>query len=263
MNIAFIPPASFLHMIDGKPLHMCIPEGYRTSTLYRDWYQTIGMKPGTTLMLDNGAYEGVGGMSMSNEALINLTHETDADIVVLPDKLCDLNVTLDRSRAFLHTWSLHEASVELDRIPTFLGALQGADTKQLKDCLAGYQALEDEFEIEIMIGLSRWMTDEINVQIRYRLATFITEHAPHRIHLLGYNKMWAEEIVTIAQDIPLVESIDTGAPWVYAMDECLVGQVGIHPKRPPNYFTYDYRHVYEPTVRRNMETMEAWARGED
>lgn len=262
MRVALIPPASLLYRIAEDELHMVIPEGLR-NPVYNGFYKVLGLREGTTVMMDNGAFEAEGGRGIADERLIEMIYTYNVDTLVLPDVMGNHIETIQVARQFIHMYEMHLGFTEpaLGRIQ-FLGAVQGSDEATLRRCVEMYSDLEEEFEISIMLGLPRWTADEINAQIRYRLAKWITENDPHAIHLLGMTRLWPEEIMRIAQDIPTVQSIDTSAPFIWAYNGDTLGVPGTGAERPPNYFGLDPRQLDSDIVERNIDIIRGWANGQ-
>src|SRR5260370_756878 len=260
MKVALIPPTSLLHQIVDQPLHMVIPEGLK-GPVYRNFYKVLGMRDGVAIMLDNGAFEAEGSKPLSHETLIQMVYEVDADILVLPDHMGELDKTIQTSRDFMHIWEMHHAVAETGKPIQFMGVVQGADESQLRRCVKKYLELEEEFEQTIILGLPKWLSEEIDTHIRLKTALYIEEHAPHPIHLLGLSYAWPKEIIQ-ASNYPNINSVDTSAPFVYAAYDIHIATNVRGPRRPDNYFSLDARSLNTELVQQNTETLWRWASGQ-
>jgi len=262
MKVALIPPTGLLYQIAAQPLHMVIPEGLKGSA-YRNFYKILGMRDDQALMLDNGAFEAEGGKPLSPEQLIRIVYEVDADILVLPDHMGDPDKTIQAARDFWHIWEMSRMPMPPKPKPIqFMGVVQGQDERQLKQCIDEFCKLEEEFETTIMLGLPKWIADEIDTRMRYRLAEWIQAYAPHAIHLLGMVRRFPmEEISRLATDNPHVVSIDTSAPYVRTYHGGRLGEPGTASERPNDYFNVDPRLFDAELLSQNLETLWRWANG--
>jgi hypothetical protein len=259
MRIALIPPTSLLYMVADKPLHMVIPDGLK-SQVYKDFYNMIGIAEGKAIMLDNGAFESEGAeFTSSHEQLFNMTREVNADVVVLPDKIGDAAETQAKARNYMHFWEMYHATqMEPTRPVHFMGVVQGQDWFQLQRSIEGYLDIEEEFETTLILGLPRWITEEVGAELRIRLAEYINEQAPHPVHLLGLSRRWPEEVQQAAL-IPSINSIDTSAPFVWACEGRELGKTTCW-ERPSDYFNIRIPDL--ELVRRNIDVLEGWASGQ-
>jgi hypothetical protein len=261
VRVALIPPTSMLYQVANQPVHMVIPEGLKGS-VYRNFYKILGLRDGIVIMLDNGAFEAEGGKPLSAETLIQMVYEVDADILVLPDHMGDPDETLQASRNFWHIWEMHHAEGSQSKPVQFMGVVQGQDERQLQRCIRSFCELEEEFETTIMLGLPRWQVDEIDTRIRYRLAEYIQKFAPHAVHLLGMARHYPmEEITRIAQDFPMVLSMDTSAPYIWTYNGSRLGAPGTESERPADYFNVNTRLFDAKLLQENLETLWRWADG--
>jgi hypothetical protein len=259
MQVALIPPTSMLYMVAEQPLHMVIPEGLKLSG-YRNFYKVLSQKPTTTLMLDNGAFEAASPQGpLSDDQLIQMIFEYNIDKFVLPDYLADAHKSVDAAERFLHVWNLHQQTIRHKPIQ-FIAAVQGGDEEQLKVCIEKYCQLEEDFEIPLTFGLPRWLADEIGRHVRITLADWIATHVPHPIHLLGMCPDWPNEIQYHNE---LVASIDTSAPFSWAIAGMRLGIDDRPVERTANYFSTDSRLVDEELVTRNIDTLWRWANGQE
>lgn len=257
MDIALIPPANLLYTVAELPLHMVIPEGLKGS-LYRSFYKVLSQKSDTTLILDNGAFEASGPQGpLSDDQLIHAIFEFGIDKFVLPDYLGDINKTLAAAERFLHVWQLHNQTVEIKPLQ-FIAPVQGQTGEELKACINRFIILEEEMEIPLTFGLPRWQADEMHRHIRLELADYIASRYANSIHLLGLSPAWPEECKYHNQN---VQSMDTSAPYVWAISGLRIGIDERPAERPANYFTYDSRSIDTELLNRNLETLWGWAHG--
>jgi hypothetical protein len=241
-------------------MHMVIPEGCKTKE-YKNFYRDIGLSPDVTIMLDNGAYEEANKESLRADRLVRLIYEFRADIFVLPDAMRDGGRTIALARDFLHYWDMYHIEY-LPKPVQFMGVVQGHDLHSMRKCITSYEELEEQFEMSLVLGLSKWMTQEKGSGSRMMLATLIEEHFPHSIHLLGMSKAWPKEILYAAQACPNINSVDATAPFTYAMSGLKLG-VDEAPGRPANYFGADTKSVDEELLQANLETLWSWADGRE
>lgn len=259
MEIALIPPANLLHMIADRPLHMVIPEGLQATQVYRDFYRMLGQVPGPQVMLDNGAFEAAGPQGLlSTERLVELISEYNINEFVLPDVMSSSRETLQVARNFLHFWELNQGS---DHDVQFMVVVQGADKPSLYACIEGYRMIEDEFETEFVYCLPKWISQEIETDIRMQLTGYIGRNFHRDVHLLGLSRSWPQEIRFAAQTYGnIVRSVDTAAPFVYAINGQDLSSAGVS-ERPENYFTYDSRLIDDHLLANNLSVLGWWANG--
>jgi hypothetical protein len=262
MRVALIPPGELTHTIVGHALNMISPEGLRTSEPYRDYYRREGKNPLVTTMLDNGAFEAVGGSTdLSFEQLHDTIDEYSVQMFCLPDVMGSMQRTIEEAKKFLHMWEMQHALVTPPPLQ-FVAIVQGSTKLELRECFFHYLQMEEEFQMTFVIGLPRWITEEISRSARVRLADRIMNRAPHAIHLLGLSRTWPAEIRYFNNRSTL--SIDTSAPYVWAMAGQSLdkttgrGKVGM---RVENYFTHDCRNVDADLVKDNIDTLWSWANG--
>jgi len=260
MKIAVIPPAGLLLTTVSEPVHMIIPEGLRVRA-YRDFYAIQG-KMNKTIMLDNGAYEGEGGKPLDNDHLTKYIYDYGVDIFALPDRMGNMHETLEGASRFLHYWEIYHLLINPPPIQ-FMAVIQGADVDEMKRCVEGYCAMEKEHETSFIFALSKWTTHEMYQEIRVAMAHWITSNMPHPIHLFGMSSVWPREILYAAQALPdAIISIDTAAPFTYAMSDLKLGGP-VLVRRPRNYFGADMSRVDGGLVRANLETIRSWASGHE
>jgi hypothetical protein len=260
MRVALIPPAGLLHFAVDQPLHMIIPEGLKVLE-YKYFYKVLSQASGTTLMLDNGAYEESNRKALDNDQLVQLIYSLGADIFVLPDAMRDRQETTRLAESFMHYWEIYHALLPLRPIQ-FMGVVQGTSLEDMKRCVSDFVALEEEFEVSMMIGLSKWTSQELMPDIRLQLASWVYTNAPHSIHLLGMSRVWPEEVIAASQYLPNIVSIDATSPFTYAMSGLKLG-VDDGPGRPVNYFGADTRNVDRELLKANLNTLWSWADGKE
>lgn len=261
MRVALIPPADLLHTIADRDLHMVIPEGLQASQSYRDFYRMLGHVPGPSVLMDNGAFEAAGPQGLlGKERLAELIHEYNVDQLVLPDVMGDHSRTIDAARGFLHYWEISQLEHGIKPMQ-FMVAVQGADANDLRWCIDDYVQLQEEFEMSFIFGLPKWTSQEIEVDIRMKLAGYIQHNFGGIVHLLGMSRVWPREVEFAQQTYPdTVRSVDTAAPYVYAINGALL-ESGDAAERPDNYFTYDSRLIDQRLLAHNLSTLGGWISG--
>jgi hypothetical protein len=241
---------------------MVIPEGIQSGHAYRDFYRMLGQVPGPKLMLDNGAFEAEGPQGqLSFEKLMEYMAEYHVDEFVLPDVMGDARKTLNATRNFLHRWEMAKGESLGHWTPQFLVVAQGADKPNLYGCIEGFWMMEDEFETEFVYCLPKWISQEMESDIRMQLAGYIGRNYQRKVHLLGLSRAWPQEIRFAAQTYPhIVRSIDTAAPFVYAINGHDLSTVS-ESERPEHYFNHDSRLIDEHLLANNLSVLGWWANG--
>ena len=260
MRVALIPPVGLLRYAISEPLQMIIPEGLRTQA-YRDFYRAQSKVQGVSIMLDNGAFEAEGGWPLSNDRLVKYVYEYVPQFFVMPDRMGDWQGTVAAVRNFLHYWDVCHVLKDAPPIQ-FLAVLQGVDDYTIKRCADDFAKTEEEFEISFVFGIPKWMTKELEVSTRIRMANWLHDNLSHPVHLLGMSHNWPREVLFAAQSCPDVISVDTSAPFVYAMQGLQLTTNG-GAERPEPYFTAPVGDVDEGLVWRNIAVVKSWADGRE
>lgn len=101
MNFAVIAPTENLPTLcAGRPVQMCLAP-FCNDYRYFEFYKAESLRPGCTVILDNGAWE---NKLMHTKEYIELAEELKPQIVVVPDVLNDTAQTEQKCQAFLNCW---------------------------------------------------------------------------------------------------------------------------------------------------------------
>lgn len=176
--------------------------------VYEDFYTNYkGFK-----ILDNSCYEL--GESMSNETLAEWVTKINPNVFILPDKLGDMDVTVQRSMKFLEQYPFFK-----DRA---MPVVQGSTVDEFFQC---YQYFRDEIKPEF-IGIpfcfpwiEPWDDGEQQAQERVNLLHALDKNGAVdktiKHHLLGTWRVFEYEFY---KDFDWVYSIDTSNPIAAAFE---------------------------------------------
>lgn len=205
MKAVSIVPTAYLHLITGKPYHLCLAHVALKDPRYYDFYKEVASR-GSYVILDNGAAE---GESVDIQTMEDLAIHLGVSEIVLPDFLYDKQKTLE------------VAAYALDYIKTremFRGKVMAvAQGKTLRECtLCALHLLTWPVDV---IGIPKHLTSlgiSARVALYWQLRLFSNEPAKE-IHFLGCNKL--KEISAMDWQVrSLVRSIDSSIAYLYARD---------------------------------------------
>lgn len=235
-KFAHIVPVGCLHVLDNKQYLMCLANLVNVSDKYGAYYASAARKPGTYVLMDNGAAE---GEQLSNEELLRCYGRIHPNEIVLPDTLCDGKDTLKKMDEAL------ELFVESERLPYRIMAVpQGKDFDEWSACA---EVMVQDRRIHT-IGVSKFLQMTTGtIWIRHaaveRLALLMEVYGRHdlEVHLLGCSEP-LHYVQTIMDTFPFVRGCDSALGYLFA-------QAQVHPtaftKRPKGEIDFLGGQEYE------------------
>lgn len=235
-KFAHIVPVDCLHVLDNKQYLMCLAHLVKANGAYGDYYASAARKPGTYVLMDNGAAE---GEQLSNEELLRCYARIHPNEIVLPDTLCDCDDTLRKMDEAL------ELFVESECLPYRIMAVpQGKTINEWRRC-----AIEMVKDRRInTIGVSKFLQMATgDTWARYNaveiLKGLMGEYNRHdlEVHLLGCSEP-LHYVQTILDTFPFVRGCDSALGYLFA-------QAQVHPteftKRPKGEIDFLKGQEYE------------------
>lgn len=232
-------------------LALAIPELLQDET-YREAL-SFAKTAGDFIVLDNGAAEGV--MAQPHE-LDAIAEEIEADEVVLPDVMRDSLQTIKAVADFMYYYAER---------PSYMAVVQGKNFEELMHCA---ETFAEHKQIKTL-GIPRHLLTTMQsrtarIDTVFKLSEVYGER--FEFHMLGTNPQWIEETYYIAKYHPYVRSVDTSAPWNYAIAHRNVNG-GQETWRPKQYFEWNWaqrvtaKQVSANLIKRNVRTFKRWASG--
>lgn len=253
-NVAMIPPVPDIHWTSLMTFHLCeapIVLDSREYTKYYRWHTDRGHY----LIIDNGA--SVGGTVTDNE-LVKAATRVNADEVVVPDRMADPEVTLQRAEKFL--------SEHLNAANSLMLVPQGTNFDEwlhnLEDLLSIYERKTGGSVLvkrRIVIGIAKHM----HARVVDGRGALVAQCALFNLtcHLLGASDDPLEDIRLLEQ--PNVRGLDTSLPFAMAQDGYMFvsNQVSwsLPPLKGPRK-SLDFWTSSELLGRQNMETYLTWVK---
>jgi hypothetical protein len=250
VKIALIPPRGLeRHVLRSNfHLNLAVP-ACLSNPAYLETYRHARNR-GDYIVMDNGAAE---GQPAPDEAIVQHLSTFSAEEVVLPDVLGNAQATRDAVRSFVAQY------YSFVRRHKCMAVVQGQDLVQVLDLIAYYNTVG---HINTL-GLPRRLAVTMQrAGIRIDLANLIKSMYPGRfeIHFLGAIPSWICEIKYVAKYAPHVRSLDTSAPFTYAMAGKEVSNPSVKLVRPKGYLT-EQASADESLLIQNIETLISWGRG--
>lgn len=252
MKLALIPPRGYETLALGGDAHLLLAQV--NNPHYESLYK-VACRQLELSILDNGANE---GPPVSDQVLMSRAAFYGVKEVVVPDVLRDRGRTLRRAREFwgaIHTYT---------RWPTndydYMAVVQGRTMAEVEACLEGFS----RFNFINTIGIPRHLLETLNqLTARISIARMIKQRYGSRwnIHFLGTNPIWMGEILHAADEVSFVRSVDTSAPFNYAMAGQLIRTTSNAVHRPDKYFSQKPDLLSMPLVEHNISILKGWVRG--
>lgn len=254
-KMIYIPPFAMLSELERDARnfrHLMLPH-----LLYNERYSTFfsrAKKLGQYIILDNGAAE---GQEVAWSRLIDVANVYKVDEFVLPDVMGNPDATLAMAKDFL---------LEVrGRLPirTKLGYVLHGSTAQ--DAIWTYEKLKAQtpslFSRVEVLYLPRILVTPMNPRARIEVAGHIlqTERLPKPIHFLGASPHRIDEGKWIRDGLGgKVRSMDTSAPFVYALRHAYVNDGSRLMRDQDTYFTASVTDHVRHIAMRNCEVMDEW-----
>lgn len=268
MQLILIPPKSLLYTVAARGWYLALPQ-LAYDIEYRRFHK--GRHPSQWLILDNGAAE---GHMPTMDELLRCAEDLEADEVVVPDVLGNMEGTLGGARVF----GKYSKS-EFSHGTKFMAVLQGRTLQELKTCLDEYMLMG----WVDTIGIPRHTLETVECDhpshsgkqkdaIRKNGCTYMRAHIIEyfleqyeglaKIHMLGASPRFEQECLYIERTFPgAVRSMDTSMPYNWAHREMRLSPVGCGVSRPSNYFDLDKSKFSNDALLHNIRTMKMWAMG--
>lgn len=207
MQVASIVPTAYLHLIAGKPYHLCLAHVALRDPVYRDFYKKEA-EAGSYVILDNGAAE---GELVDIREIENLAMYLGASELVLPDFLGNYRGTLGEARDALNY--VKERRVFKGKI---MAVPQGETLREWIECASGMLTWPID-----TVGIPKYLTTTFGVYARleafsWLLLSLVT--LDKRVHFLGCGGDPREINVTGRLCGSIIRGVDSSLAYLYARD---------------------------------------------
>lgn len=223
-KMAHIVPRDSLYMTSENQYHMCLAQMCRDE-IYKSFFRKRASE-GKFVLLDNGAAEGEEG-DMAH--LFDLAAEIGASEVILPDKLMDMETTLEMTERAFSILRIHNAE---EKAPFRIMIVpQGMNFNQWKECAAKMVELYPDAD---SFGVPKALVTAADPYARYYAVEYLTtllaeKNRRAEIHLLGMNEPPAV-VRDILESFPMVRGIDSA--FAYLCTQALVPISHPYVERP-------------------------------
>lgn len=267
MQIGLIPPTAELETFcSGRRFHLLLSERL-DDPAYLEFYRRE-QKNGAALCLDNSAHEN--GCGNDANKLLEQAITVQASEIVCPDELFSATGTITRTAKALDVF-VRRASDIADLKCSLMVVPQGTTHKQFEFCLVTLVKIlrksQEHMGFPLVVGLSKdyemWDGGLYRL-IAEHLYPMLGNGAIQGIHCLGWGRqLW--KLGRIARDFPLIRSVDSAKPFVFAMSEIALqpGKDVEYPKRPAGYFDLELTRDQRQIAIHNVEIFDAVAQGMD
>ena len=251
MKMIYIPPLQMITETGKSRLQLMLPHMTSHETYARHFHKAKGL--GRYTILDNGAAEGV---DITPARLSSTAWNYKVDELVLPDAMGDPERTLHLAIDF-HASERHRIPVK-----TKLGyVLHGNNAMSTYET---YLALRETvlFKWIRVLYLPRRLVTEDDPFARLAAARTILEvegTADRRIHFLGAAPTFLREPLHVTKQKLPIRSMDTSAPFVYAIRGRSVDTRMSIRREVDTYFGTPMSNATKELAMTNMTTMDGWA----
>jgi hypothetical protein len=249
MKVALIPPRGLESYALHSRFHLALalPELLQNKA-YVSVYERAA-NGGDFIIVDNGEAE---GNRCTPEELLAAARVLRATEIVLPDVIGEGPETYKRAKKFVDKYGEEVQGYKL------MGVAQGANVSKFMACIDLLATIPGV----TTIGIPRHSISRCqNMATRIDLANWVRDTYKKRfeIHLLGVAPTYLPEIRWAAKYASHVRSIDSSAPFNYAMNKKhLSGMETV--ARPDKYFEKNWSMAVPRTlVLANIQTMKEWA----
>jgi len=214
---------------------------------------------GDHIILDNGANE---GYKISLDRLCTLANRYGVSELVLPDTMGDFEETLGQAKLFLG----HYAS-SCPKWTKFGFVLHGANYEDAARNFAKLRGIKELYDMISVIYIPRMLVTKKEPGARISLAyyihghnnRFVSRNQEKQIHLLGASPICMTEVRDARKSVSAIRSMDTSAPYVYALKGKHVDDGVVHREHD----TYFYALI-DPGTRKlalqSCELMDSWVK---
>lgn len=251
MKKALIPPLARLADLDSTTMQLMLPHLTKHQE-YSDRYKELGKRPQQFIILDNGAAE---GLTWSLADLHAMSYDYEADEIVLPDVLKDMQQTLQLVTESLD-W-LRANYTYPDRSPfQYMVVVQGTNADELRHFIREVAWLDSSHWIKTW-GIPRHLLKTCrNKAIRLEVAEWLMGDMTRQVHLLGTTPEWIREGQFASRQVN-IRSIDTSAPYVYGLAGQDLDSAFQHP-RPTDYFEAEPTPAQHQMIQHNVLDYLGW-----
>jgi hypothetical protein len=250
-KMIYIPPFQMLPEpnMGATFRHLMLPH-LLYSPRYSNFFSKV-MDQGQYIILDNGKAE---GEEISHDVLAGIAWSYKVSELVLPDSMGDPEETEALARDFLAT---HRQSLPVKMKMGYV--LQGRTSKEIEyayDDLRRSKRLYDSIDV---LYIPRSIVTADHPRARVDAAAYIMHQELKPIHFLGASVEAIEEGKWIRDGLGgRVRSMDTSAPFVYALRDAYVSDGKKIKRDIPTYFTSMWDDTKRIIAKQNMEIMDGW-----
>lgn len=249
MQMVYIPPYEMLSHAGNYPVQLMLPQHLINSDYY-SWYARH--KDAHYIILDNGANE---NYKADNEELLSATHEFNVNEIVMPDVMGNFHMTLVKAEEFIRDYKKDvPQNVKLGFV------LHGTSSNNVRD---NFNALRKTYVYPYVsvVYLPRILASEKFPRTRIQAASWIRSYQEKEIHFLGASPFLLDEL-SILRDIAgskAIRSMDTSAPYVYAMNGEYVASGKVLKRDDYSYWKSPMDLQTRKRALINCATMDEWA----
>ena len=239
MRTCLIPPIPELQAFSyGSGMHLLLAHLMAEPTYVRHYQQLRQRKD--YLIMDNAAHEN--GKSLSLEELLISASKVNAQEIVCPDVHGDGRTsaawTVEAMRKCLES----PYYIQLNR-PRLMVVPQGYTPEECRECFENimrmWHMIKNRLTGGLSVGLPNFMDRGEDAQT-HQIVMLRGWLYKTPIHLLGWTRrLW--QLRDIVAEFPLIRSVDSARPFVYAMNNTMLmpgEEVPPYPGRSPLYFEY-------------------------
>lgn len=256
MKLGLIPPRRYEEYALYSDFHLAL--GIPECTLYNAYTQTYkdAAARGDFVIVDNGAAEGA---ELDMQYVMRWARDIKANEIVLPDHINNRERTITAIERFFEGWGT-DPQAWVERPFRYMAVIHATSVRTAYNMAT---MLADRYPQIKTLGIPRSICATIGRrQARIDVANDLASKLTNRfqLHFLGANPNWIMELYYAAKYAPHVRSMDTSAPFNYA----IAGEDVFSKKvitRPTGYFRA-VRTIDAGLIKSNIETMKAWANAE-
>lgn len=252
MQMVYIPPMQMLSVCTNYRMQLMLPHWLGNETYSR--FFKFARDRGDHIILDNGANE---GYIAPQEQLVDIAREYQVAEMVLPDIMGNFRETLGEAKLFLDHFT--EGVPKTTKYGFVLHGYNSRDAIDNFNTLTKVKRVYDKLDV---IYIPRMLVTMRELDARLTTAEYIAKTAPDKkIHLLGASPMFLRE-VHLVRDVGLgdkVRSMDTSAPFVYALRDKLVDGDAVISRDHVTYFHGSIHPGQRRLAAQSMTLLDKWA----
>lgn len=248
MELALIPPISWLHYDDATRYHLVLPHLLRDETYAAHYWDQPGYH-----ILDNGEAEGEN--NFTPEALHIIANSYGFDCVVVPDTMGSMIGTAEKLKDYSYHWRDEDGGA----IPHRMVVVQARSYQEV-DALVGDAS---RYEWVTHLGIPRILAASTGMaaEARVNVANHIIKEWGDRfkLHFLGMHPAHLMEWQLIQETFyneDIVQGMDTSLPFNAAYEKrCLDDGLPQPIVRPDNYFHLPKESFDKACLDHNVDLM--------